>query len=76
MVAAFVERRIREARKKQKQTTIGPGKRILDRPTATVLLYMLSTITVAYFHHDECIERLLPDNSGEPNIHWACLPFL
>ncbi|HHT25801.1 MAG TPA: IS1634 family transposase [Firmicutes bacterium] len=62
MIAALLEIRIREALKNEQETVTGPGKRVLHRPTARVLLDMLNTIQVVYLTYDDRIERHLPQN--------------
>jgi hypothetical protein len=59
MIASLLEIRIREAMAKEK-ATISTGPRMLDRPTARVLLDMLNTIQVVYLTYDDHVERHLP----------------
>ncbi|MDI9458504.1 MAG: hypothetical protein QM373_02105 [Bacillota bacterium] len=59
MIASLLEMRIREAMAKEK-ATISTGPRMLDRPTARVLLDMLNTIQVVYLTYDDHVERHLP----------------
>lgn len=68
MIAALLERRIRETLRKQKETITAPGKRILPRPTARVLIDMLNTIQVVYLTYDDRTERHVPDNTDRDTL--------